>query len=89
MQYSVVQWILPVEQQQQGEHWQVGGRYIGFLLKTDENEDDQRCRDNVVTLQRDTHISNMDTHGAIHLVWSGEGGIVLRLTMSQMKLATQ
>lgn len=41
----------PVEQQQEGERGKVGGRHVGVLLETDEDEDHQGRRDTVVTLQ--------------------------------------
>ena len=49
-----------IEEQKQGQHWQVGGRHIGLLLEADEDDDDERCRDDVVTLQdkRDEKVSN-------------------------------
>ncbi len=40
----------PVEEQQQSQHGQVGGGDVGFLLETHKDDDDQRCRDDVVTL---------------------------------------
>lgn len=41
----------PVEQQQQCQCRQVGGRHVGVLLEADEDQDHQQGRDAVVTLQ--------------------------------------
>lgn len=42
---------LPVEQQQQCQHRQIGGGDVGVLLETHEDDDDQCGRDDVITLQ--------------------------------------
>ena len=49
-----------IEEQQQGQHWQVGGRHVGFLLEADKDDDDECRRDDVVTLQhkRDDKVSS-------------------------------
>lgn len=41
----------PVEQQQQSENGQISGGDVGVLLETHEDDDDQRGRDDVVTLE--------------------------------------
>lgn len=43
----------PIEQQQQGQHRQVGGGDIGVLLETHKNDDNQCSRDDVVALQEE------------------------------------
>ncbi len=42
---------VPVEQQQQGQHRQIGGGDVGVLLETHKDNDDQCGWDDVVTLQ--------------------------------------
>lgn len=42
---------VPVEQQQQGQHRQIGGGDVGVLLETHKDDDDQCGWDDVVTLQ--------------------------------------
>lgn len=41
----------PIQKQQQGENWQIGGRHIGFLLEAHKNDYDQCCRDDVIALK--------------------------------------
>ena len=43
---------VPVEQQQQRQHGQIGGGDVGVLLETHEDNDDQCGWDDVVTLQK-------------------------------------
>ncbi len=42
---------IPIEQQQQGQHRQIGGGDVGVLLETHKDDNDQCGRDDVVTLQ--------------------------------------
>lgn len=57
---------LPIQQEQQGQHRQVGGGDVSILLEADENDDDQCGRDNVVTLQEEEkeikeHLSHLQS----------------------------
>jgi len=68
---------LPVEQQQQRQHGQIGGGHVGILLETHEDDDDQCGRDDVVTLQEG---ARKRVNNSVALPFYQDNSVIVRLS---------